>query len=78
MGSGLKIVLAALFACALGGAATAAAAKPKPKPKTVTVYRVSVTSTYVHHHVITLVGPKSPNNGCSERYDVDATQTVTA
>jgi hypothetical protein len=76
LGSGLKIVFGALLVCALGGAATASAAKPKPK--TVTVYRVSVTSTYVHHHVITLVGPKSPNNGCSERYDVDATQTVTA
>jgi hypothetical protein len=80
LGSGLKIVLAALLVCAFGAAATTSAAKPKPKPKpkTVTLYRVSVTSTYVHHHVVTLVSPKSPNNGCSERYDVDATQTVTA
>lgn len=75
MGSGLKIVLSALLVCALGLAATASAAKPKPK--LVTVYRVTVSSTYVHHHTITLVGPKSPNTGCSQRYDVDATQTIT-
>jgi hypothetical protein len=75
LGSGLKIVLSALLVCALGLAATASAAKPKPK--LVTVYRVTVSSTYVHHHTITLVGPKSPNTGCSQRYDVDATQTIT-
>jgi hypothetical protein len=75
LGSGLKVVLSALLACALVGSATAAVAKPKPKP--VTVYRVTVSATYVQHDTIALVEPKNPTNGCSERYDVDATQTIT-
>lgn len=76
MGSRLKIASAALLVCFVAGAASATAAKPKPKPKPPT-FKVTVKSTYVHHHVITLVAAKSTNTGCSQRYDVDATQTIT-
>jgi hypothetical protein len=73
MGSGLKIAFSALLVCALAGAAAASAAKPKPKPQP--TYRVSVKSTYVDHAVITVV--EKPNaNGCRQRYDLSATQTV--
>jgi hypothetical protein len=75
LGLGLKTAL--LLVCCLAVTASATAAKPKPKPKPAPTFKVTVKATYVHHHVITLVAKKSPNNGCSQRYDVDATQTVT-
>jgi hypothetical protein len=74
LGSGLKISLAALLVCALGGAAAASAAKPKPKPPP--RFRVSVKSTYVNHAVITVIGEVNRSSGCRQRYDVDATQTI--
>ena len=74
----MKIAVAALLVCALGGAAAASAAKPKPKPKAKPqpVFRVTIKSTYSDHHVITLVEPIDVNTGCHQRYDVDATQTI--
>lgn len=74
MGSGLKIALSALLVCALAATAAASAAKPKPKPQP--TYRISVTSSYTDHAVITVV--EKPNaNGCRQRYDLSANQTVT-
>jgi hypothetical protein len=74
LGPRIKLAGAALLICFVAGAANATAAKPKPKPPT---FKVTVKATYVHHHVITLIAATSPNNGCSQRYDVDATQTIT-
>jgi hypothetical protein len=73
LGSGLKLTFAAFAACALLGAAAASAAKPAPKRQP--TFRVTVTSTYVDHNVITVV--EVPNaNGCRQRYDLNATQTI--
>lgn len=73
MWSGLKIVLSALLVGALGAAGTAVAAKPKPAQP---LFRVTVSASYTDHAIITVV--QKPNaNGCRQRYDLSATQTVT-
>ena len=73
MGSGLKIALVGLLACAVGGGATASAAKIVPKRQP--LFRVTIKSTYVNHAVITVV--EKPNaNGCRQRYDLSATQSI--
>ena len=73
MGSGLKIAIAGLLVCAVGGAATASAAKIVPKRQP--LFRVTIKSTYVNHAVITVV-EKPAVNGCRQRYDLSATQSV--
>jgi hypothetical protein len=61
-----------LLVCAVGGAATASA---KVVPKRQPLFRVTIKSTYVNHVVITVV--EKPNaNGCRQRYDLSATQSI--
>lgn len=73
MGSALKIALVASLAVVVGGVATASAAKSVPKRQP--LFRVTIKSTYVNQEVITVV--QKPNaNGCRQRYDLNATQSV--
>ena len=62
-----------LLVCAVGGAATASAAKIVPKRQP--LFRVTIKSTYVNHAVITVV-EKPGTNGCRQRYDLSATQSI--
>jgi len=64
------VVAVAVVALCCAGAATAARS---PNPR----FNVTVTSTYVRHHITHIVR-KADESGCRRRNDIDTTQRITA